>query len=364
MLNEDITRYVELHRAMGFKFKLQACLLRHFARFAEPLGECFVRNETVLDWAAQAPSAAQRRGRLLVVRRFAWAMQAEDEHYEVLPADAFGRPTRNRRMPHIYTPEEIRRLLHAAGQLTPKGSIRPTTYVALFSLLVSTGLRISEALSLQIDDLTSDGLLIRNTKFRKTRLVPLHPTVQQGVDHYLACRRRVGGNDRFLFISMWGTRLAYRTVYAVFLELTRSIGLRGGPGSAGSCIHDMRHTFAVRAIEACHGGKDEVARHMLARAPTWATLTPRTPTITCKRRRNSWKRRLVPERSCFVEVQHDVLSLLTWPRFSGSICLVSGHAASTPVMHMPTRSNCCSASPPSGMGCRLQPSSWSSWMRL
>ena len=93
MLSEDITRYVELHRAMGFKFRLQACLLRHFARFAEPRGDCFVRNETVLDWAAQAPSAAQRRGRLLVVRRFAMATQAEDERYEPPPADAFGRPS-------------------------------------------------------------------------------------------------------------------------------------------------------------------------------------------------------------------------------------------------------------------------------
>ena len=264
MLSEDITRYVEMHRTMGFKFKLQACLLRHFARFAESIGDCFVRNETVLNWAAEAPSAAQRRGRLLVVRRFARAMQAEDERYEDPPADAFGRPTRNRRMPHIYTSDEIRRLLHAATQLTPKGSIRPTTYVALFSLLVSTGIRISEALSLQIDDLTSDGLLIRNTKFRKTRLVPLHATVQQGLNRYLDRRRQIGDGSRSLFVSIHGIHLACVTVNHVFLELSRSAGLRGGPGSKGPRIHDMRHTFAVRALEACHGGKEEIARHMLA----------------------------------------------------------------------------------------------------
>jgi integrase len=264
MLSEDVTRYVELHRAMGFKFRLQDYLLRHFVRFAEPRGDRLVRSETVLEWASQAPSTAQRQGRLLVVRRFAKAMQAEDERHEVPPADAFGRPVRIRRMPHIYTPDEIRRLLQAARQLTPKGSIRPATYVALFSLLVSTGLRISEALSLQIEDLTSDGLLIRHTKFRKTRLVPLHPTVRQGLDRYLAYRRRVGSEDHSLFISMRGTRLAYRTVFAVFLELMRSIGLRGSPGKPGPCLHDFRHTFAVRALEACHGGKEEIERHMLA----------------------------------------------------------------------------------------------------
>jgi integrase len=264
MLTENITRYIELFRALGFKFRVQSYLLHHFARFAKPRGDCTVRSETVLAWASEAPSASQRRLRLLVVRRFSLFMQAEGLLHEVPPADAFGRPTRNRRKPHIYTLDEVQRLLGAASELTPTGSLRPATYVTLFSLLVSTGLRISEALALQFDDVTRDGLLIRNTKFRKSRLVPLHATVRAGLDRYLSRRRQVGGDDRSLFISMWGTRLAYPTVCAVFLELTRSVGLRGGPGTPGPCMHDFRHTFAVRALEACHGAKDEIARHMLA----------------------------------------------------------------------------------------------------
>lgn len=264
MLTEDVTHYVALHRAMGYKFRVQAYLLRHFARFAESRGESAVRTETVLAWATEAPTAAQRRSRLLIVRRFARSMQAEDAHHEIPPADAFGRPTRNRRKPHIYTPDDLRRLLHAASQLTPKGSLRPATYVTLFSLLVSTGLRISEALMLQLDDVAGDGLLIRHTKFRKSRLVPLHATVREGLNRYLVHRREVGGDDESLFISMWETRLAYPTVCAVFLQLTRSIGLRGEPGTSGPCIHDLRHTFAVRVLEACQGPKEEIARHMLA----------------------------------------------------------------------------------------------------
>jgi integrase len=136
--------------------------------------------------------------------------------------------------------------------------------VTLFSLLVSSGIRISEALALQRDDITSDGLLILNTKFRKSRLVPLHATAREGLDRYIANRRQAGSGDDSLFISMRGTRLAYSTVIATFLNLTRSIGLRGEPGTSGPCIHDFRHTFAVRALEACNGGKDEIARHMLA----------------------------------------------------------------------------------------------------
>lgn len=264
MLTEDITRYVELHRTMGFKFKLQACLLRHFARYAEALGDISVRNETVIAWATEAPSVAQRRDRLLVVRRFALHMQAEDEHYEVPSANVFGKPERRRHVPYIYSSDDIRRLLNAAALLTPKGSIRPATYATLFALIVSTGLRISEALALQLDDITPAGLLIRNTKFRKSRLVPLHATVRDGLDRYLVRRKAFGNGSRFLFVSMLGTGLAYETVVSVFLKLTRSLGLRGGPGSGGPCIHDLRHTFAVRALEACHGGKKEIARHMLA----------------------------------------------------------------------------------------------------
>jgi hypothetical protein len=95
MLTEDITRYIDLHRSLGFKFRVQAYLLHHYTRFAEALGDSTVRSNTVLAWATEAPSTAQRRSRLLVVRRFARFMQAEDARHEMPPADAFGKPTRN-----------------------------------------------------------------------------------------------------------------------------------------------------------------------------------------------------------------------------------------------------------------------------
>ena len=264
MLSERVSRYIELHRSLGFKFRLQACLLNHFVRFAESRGDITIRSESVLAWASEAPSAAHRRSRLLVVRRFSLSLQAVDARHEIPPADAFGWPSRDHRTPHMYSQEEIRRLLDAAAQLGPKGSLRPSTYVAVISLLASTGLRISEALALQLDDLTSDGLEIRSTKFRKSRLVPLHSTARKGLESYMARRSQTGSDDQSLFISMWGTGLAYSTVRAVFLELTRSIGLRRGPGRSGPCMHDLRHTFAVRSLEACCGGKEEIARHMLA----------------------------------------------------------------------------------------------------
>lgn len=264
MLSQDIIRYVELHRAMGFKFRTQHLLLRNFSRFAAQRGDPYVRTQTVLDWAAQAPSLPQRHNRLATVRRFALAMQAEDAHHQVPPADVFGREWFKRRTPHIYTHEQIARLINAAAQLPPKDSIRPATYLTLFGLLAATGLRVSEALALQVEDLTNDGLLVRETKFKKSRLVPLHATTRQALERYLARRARVGTFDHALFISLAGTSPSYETVSKIFLGLSRSIGLRAGPGHPGPHLHQLRHTFAVRSLEQCSGSREAVARHAIA----------------------------------------------------------------------------------------------------
>jgi integrase len=167
-------------------------------------------------------------------------------------------------MPHIYSPDEIHLLLEAAGRLGPMGSIRGRTYVTLFALLVATGLRISEALGLDLGDITADGLVVRHTKFRKSRLVPLHPTAVDGLELYLSLRSQRSADDHAVFLSLRDKRLCYTLVNHVFLELMRSIGLRGKPGVPGPCIHDLRHTFAVRSLEGCRGGSTEIARHILA----------------------------------------------------------------------------------------------------
>jgi integrase len=131
-------------------------------------------------------------------------------------------------------------------------------------LLVCTGLRISEALALQFEDFTADGLVVRVSKFRKSRLLPLHPTARCRLDEYLVLRKQTVGDDHSIFVSLWGTRLHYSTVCSVFLELTRSIDVRAAPGTPGPCLHDLRHTFAVRALEECRGGPTEIERHILA----------------------------------------------------------------------------------------------------
>lgn len=259
-----MTRYVDLHRGLGFRFRTQHGLLRSFVVFAESHGDTFIHSRRVLDWASHAPSAPQRRNRLITVRRFALSLRAEDIRHEVPPADAMGRERFRRRTPHIYTPDEISRLIGAAAGMLPAELDRPPTYTTLFGLLAATGMRISEALALHLDDVTTDGLIIRQTKFQKSRLLPLHTTTRAALDEYVSMRKRAKTSAETLFLSGKGDVLGYNTVRGVFSRLVRSADLSGKPGQRAPRIHDLRHTFAVRSLEQCDNDPNAVARHLVA----------------------------------------------------------------------------------------------------
>lgn len=263
MLNRAIDAYLAVRRAAGFQLNISERLLRSFARFAAAHGDTHVRALRAIEWAGQAPSSHQRCRRLDVVRIFVRHARAEDPHHEVPPDHVFPR-SRPPFLPFVFTADQIRRLLVAAAGLSPAESLRPWTYCTLLSLLAVTGLRISEALMLRMDDVTPDGLVIRETKFRKSRLVPLHASSDAGLREYITRRSRVAGGSDHVFVSLHGRPLIYQTVNAVFLALVRNLGLHPGRGHRGPRIHDLRHSFAVRALEACPVDRLEVTAHMLA----------------------------------------------------------------------------------------------------
>lgn len=263
MLNAIVERHIAFHRAIGYRFGGQSSLLRSFARYAGARGDEVVRATTVLEWAAKGRRASSCHARLQVVRRFARLMHVEDPRHEVPPAGAFG-PQPSRPTPYIYTSKEIHSILDAAALLGPRRSLRPKTYVALIGLLAATGLRISEALALRLGDIIAAGLVIRETKFRKSRLVPLHPTVRRALNAYLVARKNYSGEDDAVFLSESRTGLCHGTFITTFLAIVRRIGIHPGPGKRGPRIHDLRHTFAVRSLEQCTGGREAVDRHILA----------------------------------------------------------------------------------------------------
>jgi len=263
MLNQVIDDYLNIRRTAGFELKVDEGLLRNYARFAAARSETHVRRQTAMDWAAQAPSPDQRERRLGMLRRFAEHARAEEPAHEHVPQHVFAHQ-RRRVLPTLLSPEQLQQLLDATARLRPKGSLRPLTYYSLFGLLVATGLRISEALHLRLDDVTADGLLVRKTKFHKSRLVPLHETTDAALARYLEQRKAVGGGDDHVFISTTGGALTYAMANGTFHYLIASINLASGPDQRPPRIHDLRHYFALKALESCNGGRDAVARHMMA----------------------------------------------------------------------------------------------------
>ena len=133
----------------------------------------------------------------------------------------------------------------------------------LLALIFATGLRISEALALSLDDIRDGSLLIRQTKFRKTRLVPLHATAVAGLSEYIEKWRRSAGTDA-VFVNIHGQRLTYKTVEVNWAEVRAMAKLQNAPDRMRPRIHDIRHTFAVRALEAAPNPRDRISKHMLA----------------------------------------------------------------------------------------------------
>jgi len=259
-----VETYLSIRRAAGFVLSNSEYLLRSFANFAADRQEAHVRTATVIDWASEAMSVAQRHTRYQTVCRFACHVWLEDRQHELPPPNYFGY-RKSRRVPHIYSRVEIDRLILAATQLPPADSLRSQTYATLIGLLAATGLRISEALGLLLADLTPNGLLIRKTKFQKTRLVPLHESSVVALRRYLTRRRRTHPGGDHVFVANDGQPLAYGQVHAVFRKLLESADLLP-LGGRGPRLHELRHTFAVRALELTPAGRRRIGQHMVALA--------------------------------------------------------------------------------------------------
>lgn len=257
-----IDTYLSVRRAAGYKLDTAQRYLASYARFAP--NETHVRTETVLHWARQARSEASRAARLQALVRFARFAHTEDEHNEVPSPDMFRRH-RDRRLPYLYSDAEIKRIVGYAQRLGPLDSLRPHTYSTLFGLLAATGMRISEALSLRLGDVTPDGLVIRQTKFRKSRLVYLHDSVANAVARYLAVRALVADADDHVFISHRGKHaLHYPIAAETFQSVLRLAAISAPPGRPRPRLHDLRHTFAVKALQASRAARDHADQHMLA----------------------------------------------------------------------------------------------------
>lgn len=266
MIRQEIDAYLAVRRSVGFALGIHEWMLHDFERFASARGDIHVCKQTAIEWASLAPSSGQQERRLSFVTRFALYAVAENPAHEIPPTRVFCKVTpKHRHVAYLYSPDDIRRILEAASHLEPKAECVPRTYFTLFGLLAATGMRVSEAQALRFDDVTPDGLVIRLTKFRKSRLLPLHETTQAALDRYLRRRRLASRTADHVFLSATGKAMGYTKVNATFLKIVRQLGLHPGPGKKGPRLHDLRHTYAVRALENCPAGsRDHISRHLLA----------------------------------------------------------------------------------------------------
>ncbi len=261
MLADAVASYVAVRRSAGFTLRSEALLLKSFAAFSEARDESHIRSSVAVEWAGLARSVPQRARRLGHIIRLARYLRAEDLGHEV-PPRAFGAEKRSRPTPYILSPDQIRQLISAASRSGYK-TLRRDTYSTLFALLACTGLRSSEAIRLRLDDFTPDGLVIRCSKFRKSRLVPLHDTARAGLERYLQRRLAYAPAEPHLFVSLRRKPLLLQDVEVAFRTAARAIGLPGSHRPRPT-PHSLRHTFAVRALQTCPDGRDAITRHMLA----------------------------------------------------------------------------------------------------
>jgi integrase len=262
MLAQAVESYLAVRHAAGFAFKSEGSCLRSFAMFSEASGQHYVCSHIAIKWAGLARSVSQRARRLGVVIRFARYIRAEDEGHE-LPAAVFGREKLPRPVPYILSQDTIRQLVQATSRSGYR-TLRRETYSTLFALLACTGLRVSEAIRLRFEDIVPDGLVIQSSKFRKSRLVPLHETARAGLERYLERRRPYAPFDDHVFISLRRKPLLLADVETAFRTALSQIGLPRGAGRSRPTPHSLRHAFAIRALQTCPDDRDRITQHMVA----------------------------------------------------------------------------------------------------
>ena len=271
-IRAQVEDFLTMRSELGFNIENQSWLLRDFARYTERVDHCGpITIDLAVRWAvspcAGDPARAERR--LGVVRRFARHRVVFEPETEVPPVGFIGH-TRRRQQPHVYSDAEVSALLKECSRLLPRNGLRPTTYVAFFSLLASTGLRLSEARRLECRDVDlADGLLlVRESKFRKSRLVPLHPTTAQALADYAARRDafRKAPRSEFFFRTGRAPALQRAAVEKTFSRLRDRLGWSSPGRTRPPRIHDLRHTFAVRRLLCWYEEGVEVDRKLLALA--------------------------------------------------------------------------------------------------
>lgn len=265
-IRDALAQYIAVRRALGTQLREPARTLGHLVGFLEREGAEFITTNLALRWATERKGVqrATWARRLTMVRRFATWLSTFDPRTEVPPRRLlYARHRRNK--PHIFTAQEIEGLMTEAARLPSPTGLRALTYVTLIGLLASTGLRPGEALALKLADVDlQNGILaIRQTKFGKSRFVPIKDSTCAALARYVDRRNELYPRclTEWFLVSECGSRLHGCSVRRTFAKVSRAIGLREATAQRrtgrGPRLQDLRHTFATaKLIEWYRAGLD------------------------------------------------------------------------------------------------------------
>ncbi len=257
-ISQGINDYIQLKQAHGLKFQTGATTLRKFSRFCSQNKYKRVTVKMMLEWIQTYPESSRENlaRKLMTLRGFASYWKSFDDKTEIPPKE-LTRYQSNRGNPHIYSSSEIEKILKATKKLGAErgqsNPIRPHTFTTMFGLIAATGMRRNEVIKLKRKDvdLVNGTLLIEMTKFRKSRLIPIHPTVLKKLKSYARLRDQVIKDPRCdnFFIMNRGQAVDGDSIYYAFVHACKIAGVRHDVVGAGfPRIHDLRHTFVVRVI--------------------------------------------------------------------------------------------------------------------
>lgn len=226
-LREALKEYVSMRRALGFKLEQANSYLWSFISFMEERNAEFITTNLALAWAQLPTSAATRTwaSRLSAIRGFAVFRSASDTRTEIPPPSLL--PVSCSRMrPYLYTEEEIVRLMNAALEMQGASILSCRTYYCFFGLLAVTGMRPGEVIQMKVDDVDlRQGLItLRETKFGKSRLIPLHSSTTKVLTDYAEIRDRLSHRKpTYFLISNFGKKLCPSRVRRTFYDLSRRL---------------------------------------------------------------------------------------------------------------------------------------------
>jgi integrase/recombinase XerD len=250
-LRQSLDDYIAIRRSLGFKLDRHPRLLGQFLAHLEEAGATTLTVRLALAWA-MAPQGSDPdwwRARLAVVRGFAAYLATIDPATEVPSSDLL--PHRAQRAtPYLLADTDIDQLMVAAETLVP--SLRAATYRSVVGLMTVAGLRVGEVIRLDRQDIDFDkgSLLVRDSKWNKSRELPLHHSTLDALANYGQLRDRICPSPRQpgFFVSIRGKRLVYSDIRRTLLTLADRAGLEMASGSCRLRPHSFRHSFAVASL--------------------------------------------------------------------------------------------------------------------